>query len=130
MRLAEIDANKNETGNFYYFDTQNGNVYESEFVEKTYKNLVNQGYKTVDDAIADGAYTAYTWDMDDDSYIKKLLADEGVSSADDYVKKLLTDEGVTSATTADEFESILKKFISQHHNTQKSILKMAALGAA
>ena len=121
LKLAEIDDNKNETGNIFYLDTQNGNVYEADFVEKKYKNLFNKGYNTIDEAMKidpltqKAAYTTYSVGMDD-------------QTADGYIEDILTEAKVTSSETSDTVVKALNDFIKSRHNEPEGMLKMTALG--
>ncbi|MBQ9442079.1 MAG: flagellar hook-associated protein 3 [Selenomonadaceae bacterium] len=110
LKLAELDDNKNETGNIFYLDTQSGNVYESALVDKVYKEFVNKGLNTIDEVLASGTYAVSDAGLDD-------------TEANGYVEDLLS-----SATTADDVTNILTEFINRRHNTSDGILTMTALG--
>lgn len=110
LKLAELDDNKNETGNIFYLDTQSGNVYESALVDKVYKEFVNKGLNTIDEVMASGTYAVHDAGLDD-------------TEANGYVEDLLK-----NATSADDVTKILTEFINRRHNTADGILTMTALG--
>ena len=105
LKLEDADS-----GDVYYLDTENGNLYEEYLVNKGYKDFISRGLNSIDEVLESGTYEVHDAGLDD-------------TEADGYVSNLLT-----GATTAAEVSDKINNFIKASHNDSDSILKMTALG--
>lgn len=86
-------------GKTYYLDTESGNIFTKDFVDKGYKDLVAGGCKSIDDAIsADSSILADTtsgFKVSDYFTNQGLLVDANNNSVDGYTFKTIKQNIVT-----------------------------------